>query len=174
MTAQPTETERENSRKAGRFEEQDNDEHCNRRISAGRHGCDGEDDTHRQVHAQDITRLEGWDHEEEARQESVEGIHTLAHGEHIGTEGRAAACLFDKVDKVVGHADLAANVAELAPDGEEEVDLAFEGADVVVTDGVFLNAPILWKKRKHVINSIVYIDKGDVSEWRSRHTCLRR
>lgn len=53
------------------------------------------------------------------------------------------AGLLDKVDEVVGDADLPANVAELAPHGEEEVDLLFERADIVVANCVFLDAPVM-------------------------------
>lgn len=106
--------------------------------------CNGEGKAHGQVHREHIARLKGRDHEEKTSQKSVEGVHALAHGEHVGAKGRRVACLLDEIDEVVGDADLSANVAELAPHGEEEVGLLAEGADIVIADSVFLNAPVVW------------------------------
>lgn len=153
MAAETAQAEGEDGGEARRLEKEHNDQHGDGDIAAGGDGCDGEDDTHGQVQAEHIARFEGGDHEQEARQESVEGVHALAHGEHVGAKGRGVTGLFDKVDEVVGDADLAANVAELGPDGEEEVGLFAKGADIVVADGVFLDAPIFGRKETGRISS---------------------
>jgi len=52
------------------------------------------------------------------------------------------ASLFTKVDEIVGYSNLGANVAELRPDGEEEIGLLAEWSGIVLGNFEFLGAHI--------------------------------
>lgn len=70
--------------KTDRFKAKNEDQHRDRGVAMGRHGCNCEDKAECQEHGQHVARLESGHHHEARAHETHERIKTLCHGEQVG------------------------------------------------------------------------------------------
>lgn len=87
VPTQTTQTQGEDGGETGGLEEQNHDQQADGGVAVRGGGGDGEDEAEGQVDTEHVARLEGGDHEEEACQETVEGVQALSDGKHVGAEG---------------------------------------------------------------------------------------